>query len=34
MLLSTPAINSISILPGIGTLFAQYSQFALYGVKA
>jgi len=31
---NTAAINSISITPGFGTLFSQYSQFALYGVKA
>lgn len=33
MLLSTPAISSIQILPGIGTGFVTNSHFALYGIK-
>ena len=33
VLLSTPAISSISFVPGVGTAFLQYSQIALYGVK-
>jgi hypothetical protein len=31
--LSTSAITSIQIIPGIGTSFNQYTQFALYGIK-
>lgn len=30
---STSAISSITIAPGGGTLFNQYSSFALYGIK-
>jgi hypothetical protein len=30
---NTAAITSITIIPTYGTAFAQYSQFALYGVK-
>ena len=30
---STSAITSISFTPGAGTLFSQYSHFALYGIK-
>ncbi len=30
---STSAISSISITPGGGTQFNQYTQFALYGIK-
>lgn len=30
---NTSAITSITILPGIGSNFIQYSSFALYGVK-
>jgi len=30
---STNAITSISITPGAGTIFTQYSTFALYGIK-
>jgi hypothetical protein len=30
---STSAITSIQITPGLGTGFAQYSSFALYGIK-
>jgi hypothetical protein len=33
MYASTAAINSISFVPGVGTNFLQYSQFALYGIK-
>jgi hypothetical protein len=33
MLLSTPAISSISFVPGEGTIFTQYSHFALYGIR-
>ncbi len=29
----TTAISSISIAPRYGTLFTQYSQFALYGIR-
>ena len=32
--LNTNAITTISILPRTGSLFSQYSSFALYGVKA
>lgn len=31
---STSAVSSISLVPDISTSFAQYSHFALYGVKA
>jgi|DEB3_MinimDraft_2_1074329.scaffolds.fasta_scaffold08398_2 hypothetical protein len=30
---STAAITSLTIIPTYGTLFSQYSSFALYGVK-
>lgn len=30
---STSAISSIVITPAVGSLFAQYSHFALYGIK-
>jgi hypothetical protein len=30
---STSAITSISLGPTVGTLFSQYSSFALYGIK-
>jgi hypothetical protein len=30
---STTAVNSLTITVGGGTLFNQYSQFALYGIK-
>jgi hypothetical protein len=30
---STSAITSLKLLPGVGTNFTQYSQFALYGIK-
>ena len=30
---STAAITSISITPGSGTLFTQYSQITLYGIR-
>jgi hypothetical protein len=33
MLLSAPAITSISFIPGVGTSFAEHSQLTLYGVK-
>jgi len=32
--LSTAAISSITIIPGAGTSWNQYSSFALYGIKA
>lgn len=32
--MSTSAITSIVIAPRVGTLFSQYSHFALYGIKA
>jgi hypothetical protein len=31
--MSTTAVNSITITPNVGTLFNQYSSFALYGVN-
>ena len=31
--MSTSAISSITLTPASGTLFNQYSQFALYGIK-
>jgi hypothetical protein len=31
--MSTSAVNEITISPGVGPNFVQYSQFALYGVK-
>ena len=31
--LSTNAITSIKLYPAFGTLFSQYSHFALYGIK-
>jgi len=31
--MSTSAVTSITITPNTGTLFNQYSQFALYGIK-
>jgi hypothetical protein len=31
--LSTSAINSLSFIPESGTLWNQYSSFALYGIK-
>lgn len=31
--LSTSAITSLTLTPNAGTLFSQYSSFALYGVK-
>jgi hypothetical protein len=31
--MNTSAINSITITPRVGTLFSEYSSFALYGVK-
>jgi hypothetical protein len=31
--LNTAAITSITLVPGVGTTFNQYSQFALYGIK-
>jgi len=30
---SSTAINSLTLVPVNSTLFTQYSQFALYGVK-
>jgi hypothetical protein len=30
---NTNAVTSINLVPGIGTSFLEYSQFALYGVK-
>ena len=30
---NTSAITSITIIPGIGNTFSQYSHFALYGIK-
>lgn len=33
MWMNTSAITSITIVPAIGTIFEQYSQFALYGIK-
>ena len=30
---STSAVNRLDILPYVGTLFSQYSHFALYGIK-
>ena len=30
---NTAAITSITFVPNTGTLFSQYSQFALYGIK-
>jgi len=33
MWLSTSAITSITIVPGAGTSWDQYTQFALYGIK-
>jgi hypothetical protein len=30
---STSAITSVTLTPGGGTLYSQYSQFALYGIK-
>lgn len=33
MLLSTPAISSITITSGTSSNFVQYSSFALYGIK-
>jgi len=33
MLLSTPAINSITFTSGTGSNFTEYSQFSLYGVR-
>jgi len=30
---NTNAITSITLTPSFGTLFSQYSQFALYGIK-
>jgi hypothetical protein len=33
MLLSTPAISSITLTSGTSSNFVQYSHFALYGVK-
>ena len=29
----TSAITSLKLSPGVGTIFTQYSQFALYGIK-
>ena len=31
--MNTAAINSITITPNAGTVFVQYSSFALYGIK-
>lgn len=31
--MNTAAVTSISLVPAVGTLFNQYSSFALYGVK-
>jgi hypothetical protein len=31
--LNTNAITSITIVPAVGTLFNQYSSFAIYGIK-
>jgi hypothetical protein len=31
---NTAAVNRITLLPGFGTIFTQYSQFALYGIKS
>lgn len=31
--INTNAVNSILITPGVGTLFSQFSSFALYGIK-
>lgn len=31
--MNTNAITSVLITPGVGTLFSEYSQFALYGIK-
>ena len=33
MLLSTPAISSITLTSGTSSNFVQYSSFALYGIK-
>jgi hypothetical protein len=30
---STNAISGITLAPGVGTNFLQYSSFALYGIK-
>jgi hypothetical protein len=30
---NTTAVNRITLLPGFGTLFTQYSSFALYGIR-
>lgn len=30
---STSAISTVTIIPTFGTLFSQYSQFALYGIR-
>lgn len=30
---NTAAVTSVSIAPGAGTAFSQYSSFALYGIK-
>jgi len=31
--MSTSAVTQIDISPRVGTLFSQYSSFALYGIK-
>jgi hypothetical protein len=33
MLLSAPAITSISFIPGVGSAFLEHSSLALYGIK-
>jgi len=33
LFMSTNAISSFTLSPGAGSLFTQYSQFALYGIK-